>query len=190
MKDTDFTRLYSEHAAGLYGFLSYRTGDRVLAEDLLADTFERVLRARRGYDRRKGGERTWLYAIALNCVRDNARRAAAETRALAQVGADEDGAGRADADLEGLEQKDLLRQALAVLDPHEREVLALRFGADLRLAEIAAILGEPRSKIESRIYRGLKKLRRTVAGDLRGSRRLRRSEAAAGRKKGPPSVVG
>src|SRR4029077_7111716 len=56
MGDKDFTRLYSEHAQPLYAFLSYRTGDRVLAEDLLADKFERVLHARNGFDRRKASE--------------------------------------------------------------------------------------------------------------------------------------
>lgn len=165
MKDTEFTRLYSEHASGLYSFLSYRTGDRVLAEDLLADTFERVLRARNGYDNRKASERTWLYAIALNCVRDNARRATAESRALERVGAQANGHFQADPELAGLEQKDLLRHAFTVLDADEREVMALRFGGDLRLAEIAAILGESRSRIESRIYRGLKKLRGVLRQD-------------------------
>src|SRR5436309_15945003 len=82
MRNTDFERLYSEHAEPLLGFLAYRTGDRALSEDLLADTFERVLRARRPFDRRKASEKTWLYAIALNCVRDHARRQAAESRAL------------------------------------------------------------------------------------------------------------
>ena len=72
-------------AQGLYAFLAYRTGDRALAEDLLADTFERALRARRGFDRRRGTERNWLYAIALNLLRDHARRAATEGRAVDRV---------------------------------------------------------------------------------------------------------
>jgi len=42
----EFERLYEEHAQNLFGFLVYRTGDRSLAEDILADTFERVLRTR------------------------------------------------------------------------------------------------------------------------------------------------
>ena len=74
MRDDAFERLYGEHAQALYGFLSYRTGDRVLAEDLLADTFERALRAHKRFDPRKASEKTWLYAIALNCLRDHARR--------------------------------------------------------------------------------------------------------------------
>ena len=85
MRDEAFERLYAEHAQALFGFLSYRTGDRALAEDLLADTFERALRARRRFDRRKASEKTWLYAIALNCLRDHARRRASEGRALERI---------------------------------------------------------------------------------------------------------
>ena len=53
MKEGEFERLYSAHAQGLFGFLAYRTGDGALAEDLLADTFERVMRARRRFDPRR-----------------------------------------------------------------------------------------------------------------------------------------
>src|SRR3954467_1815814 len=54
MRDDDFERLYAAEAQGLFGFLVYRTGDRALAEDLLADSFERALRSRRRFDRRPG----------------------------------------------------------------------------------------------------------------------------------------
>ena len=57
-----FDRLYSEHAAGLLGFLAYQTGDRALAEDIVADTFERVLTSRSGWrgrqTRRPGSTRS------------------------------------------------------------------------------------------------------------------------------------
>src|SRR5688500_12776812 len=82
MRDDEFERLYAEHAQALFGFLVYRTGDRALAEDVLADAFERALRGRRRFDRRKASERTWLYAIALNRLRDHHRRSSAEARAL------------------------------------------------------------------------------------------------------------
>ena len=44
MRGADFDRLYVEHAQALFAFLAYRTGDRGLAEDLLADTFEAAYR--------------------------------------------------------------------------------------------------------------------------------------------------
>lgn len=159
MGNKEITRLFNEHAEPLYAFLCYRTGDRALAEDLVGDTFERVILAWRSFDRRKASERTWLYAIALNCARDKARHAAAETRALARVGADGGGAAPLELGLDGLERKELLSRALAELSPYEREAVGLRFGADLTLADIAVVLGEPRSKVETRLYRGLKKLR-------------------------------
>ena len=87
MRDDDFERLYAAEAQGLFGFLVYRTGDRALAEDLLADTFERALRSRKRYDRRRGPAKAWLYTIALNLLRDHARRAAAAERALERDGA-------------------------------------------------------------------------------------------------------
>src|SRR3954470_18582920 len=112
MRDSDFEALYAREAAGLYGFLAYRTSDRALAEDLLADTFERALRSRRRYDPARGSQRTWLYAIAMNLLRDHARRAAAEARAVEKVGRAVP-AGREQ--MENVERRDELQRALATL---------------------------------------------------------------------------
>jgi RNA polymerase sigma-70 factor (ECF subfamily) len=150
-----FDRLYTEHAAGLLGFLTYQTGDRALAEDIVADTFERVLTSRSGW-RGGSGEKTWLYAIALNRMRDLARRRGAESRALERAG--EIGAPVSD-ELGAVGDRDLLQRGLQMLSPEEREVVALRFGADLSLSEIAALLKERQSTIEGRLYRGLRRLR-------------------------------
>jgi RNA polymerase sigma-70 factor (ECF subfamily) len=156
MRRDDFERLYAEHAQALFGFLAYRTGDRVLAEDLLADTFERALRGRARFDRRRASEKTWLYAIALNLLRDQVRRAATETRALERL--PHGAAEPADA-LAGVEHRDEVQRAMAVLSDEEREVIALRFGGDLTVPEIARLLSQPLPRIEGRVYRALRKLR-------------------------------
>jgi RNA polymerase sigma-70 factor, ECF subfamily len=156
VRDEDFERLYAAHAGSLLGFLVYRTGDRALAEDLVADTFERVLRTRIRFDPRRSSEKTWLYTIAMNLLRDRSRREATEARALERavepVGA---GAGG----MEVVDDRDELRRALKALSPEEREAVALRFGADLTLPEIAKLTGESRSTIHGRVYRGLEKMR-------------------------------
>ena len=160
MRDDEFERLYEAEAQGLFGFLAYRTGDRSLAEDLLADTFERALRSRRGFDRRRGSAKTWLYAIALNLLRDQARRAAAEGRALERVGpAPAGGPELGDA----VEHRDVVQRALATLSAEEREAIALRFGAELTVPEIAEALREPLTTVEGRVYRALRKLRGELA---------------------------
>lgn len=158
MREDELDRLYSEHAQALFGFLVYRTGDRALAEDLVADTFERVLRARRRFDPRKGKEKTWLYTIALNRLRDVQRSTGAERRATERV-AGLAAATDAPQGYDSVEHRDALARAMAVLSDEERDAIALRFGAELTVPEIAKLLNEPLTTVEGRVYRALRKLR-------------------------------
>jgi RNA polymerase sigma-70 factor (ECF subfamily) len=159
LKDSDFERLYAAEAQGLFAFLAYRTGDRALAEDLLADAFERALRSRVKYDRKRGSEKTWLYAIALNLLRDHARRAAAEGRAYERVGVGGEGFDV----LAGVEARDEIGRAMQVLSGEEREAISLRFGAELTVPEIAVVLDQPLTTVEGRVYRALRKLKEALA---------------------------
>jgi RNA polymerase sigma factor (sigma-70 family) len=157
MRDDQFERLYEEEAQGLLGFLVYRTGDRALAEDVLADAFEKVLRSRRRFDPRRGSAKTWLYTVALNRLTDVQRRSQTERRALERIAAgseSEDAGGLGDVERGG----DLM-VALGGLSEEEREAIALRFGGDLTVPEVAKVLGVKLSTAEGRVYRGLEKLR-------------------------------
>jgi RNA polymerase sigma-70 factor (ECF subfamily) len=157
MRGDQFERLYEEHAAPLLAFLTYRTGNRAVAEDVLADTFERVLRSRRRFDPRKGSEKTWLYSIALNLVRDQARRRAAESRALESSVSVASGEGPTAVDL--VDERDRLVRAMQQLSDEERESIALRYGAELTAPEIARLTREKLTTVEGRVYRALRKLR-------------------------------
>ncbi|CAA9504887.1 MAG: hypothetical protein AVDCRST_MAG67-2267 [uncultured Solirubrobacteraceae bacterium] len=159
MREAEFERLYAEHAQRLFGFLVYRTGDRALAEDLVGDTFEAAYRARSRYDRRRASARTWLYTIALNLLRDQGRRQGAQARAYDRVGAGAVVGAGSDVALERVADRDRIMRSLAQLSEQERECVALRFGADLSLKEIAAAIDEPVTTVEGRLYRALRKLR-------------------------------
>jgi len=156
MRSRDFERLFSEHAEPLFGFLVYRTGDRHQAEDVLADTFERALRGRRGFDRLRGSEKAWLYTIALNCLRDHVRRLGVEERALARVGGGDESAPDPG---QRAEQRDMVTRLMAGLSAEEREVVSLRYGADLTVPEIARLLGVPLTTAEGRLARALRRMR-------------------------------
>jgi RNA polymerase sigma factor (sigma-70 family) len=146
--------LYEAHARGIFAFLAFRTGNRALAEDLLADTFERVLRTRR-LPRRDA--KAWLYKIALNLLRDHARRALVEERALTAVAVT--GRDTSSGAIDAVADRDAVRRALASLAPEEQEAIALRFGAELTVPEIAAVTGQPLPRTEGRVYRAMRKLR-------------------------------
>ena len=161
MRDDQFERLFEDHAQGLLGFLAYRSGDRALAEDVLADAFERALRSRRRFDPRRGSAKTWIYSIALNRLRDQMRRGEAERRAVGSVAA---GAVTEAPGLEQIEDRSDLGRALARLSDEEREAVALRYGGDLTVREVARITGVKLSTAEGRVYRGLEKLRDLLEG--------------------------
>ena len=152
--------MYRSHLASLFGFLVYRTGDRALAEDLAAETFTRALGKRKRFDRRKASQKTWLYAIALNLLRDHVRHVDAEARAmervetLALVAA---GGGGTAVDV--VEGRDVIQRALTVLSPEERDAIALRYGAELTIPEISEVTGEEHTTVDGRVYRALRKLR-------------------------------
>ena len=157
IREEEFERLYATHAQRLFGFLAYRTGDRALAEDLVADTFERAMRGRRRFDRRRASETTWLYTIALNVLRDHGRRrggrgqgARAPWPARPQTCRKHPSRSSSGTDLQ---------RALMTLSDAEREAIALRFGADMTVPEIAKLQRERLTTIEGRVYRALRKLR-------------------------------
>lgn len=159
MTRDQFERLYADHAQDLFGFLVYRTGDRALAEDLLADTFERAFRARRRFDPGRGRAKSWLYSIAINLLRDTMRRLSTEQRALTLAHA---GAAAA-TEAEPPDERASLHQAIAALTDEEREAVALRYGGDLTVREAARAAGVRATTMEGRIARALRKLREELA---------------------------
>ena len=90
-------------------------------------------------------------------LRDHARRDAARTRASDRLVPVPE--GQLDRRLAAVDDRDELARALETLSDEERTVIALRFGADLTVPEIADSLGEKLTTVEGRVYRALRKLR-------------------------------
>jgi RNA polymerase sigma-70 factor (ECF subfamily) len=160
MNTEDFEHLYAEHAQPLYAFLVYRTRDHALAEDIMADTFVRVLRTNWPFDRRRASRKTWVYSIALNVLRDHLRRGDAERRAMERTRGSAPPPEEDPASAVG--ERDDLGAALAQLSEDEREAIALRYGADLSVAEVAKLVKAPVKTVEGRILRALRKMRETL----------------------------
>ena len=152
----EFEQMYLEHRQRLFGFLVYRTGDRALAEDLLGDVFERAFRAFASFDPRRGSPAAWLYAIALNRLRDHQRRAEVERASLERISRVEPTSVELPHD--AVADRDRLMRALPVLSQRDREIVALRFGADLTAPQIARVTGQPLTTIEGRLFRALRRL--------------------------------
>ena len=143
----------------VYAYVAYRVGDPGEAEDITSETFERALRYRGSFDPRKGDAVGWLLGIARNCLYD--RQLRPREQALVQ---EQPAAG--DLEAEVIERL-TLNQALAALSVNDRELLALRYGADLRAREIAHLLDQRTNAVEVALSRA----RARLAAELEKSSR-------------------
>ncbi len=153
-----FERLYRSSRDDVFAYVCTLLRDPAAAEDVTALAFERAYRRRRTFDRRRGEERAWLFGIARNAALDELRR----RRRLAALVADpEDAAGAGVEDgAEVALRRTAVRSALAGLPARDREVIALKFHAGLRNAELAQVLGISESAAGTLLYRAMEKLRR------------------------------
>jgi RNA polymerase sigma-70 factor (ECF subfamily) len=155
----DLTALVERHHYSLVGFLYRMTGgDRTLAEDLVQETFLRVIHAIQQYQYPRPFK-PWLYMIATNIARDTFKRA--ETRRAADMPDDDHllSDERPEELLVEVDEERRVAQALLKLPDHQREVVILRYYQELSLAEIAEALDIPIGTVKSRLSIGLDRLR-------------------------------
>jgi RNA polymerase sigma factor (sigma-70 family) len=143
----------------VYGFFAYRLGSRDDAEDLTQQTFERALRAWDRFDPRRAAAGTWLIAIARNLLIDHYRAAGPEAGhvPIEDVAPTDLPAANGAQPVVGLEPE--LADALGALAQRDREVLALRYGADLTGPEIVELTGLTLANVQQIISRSLRRLR-------------------------------
>jgi RNA polymerase sigma-70 factor, ECF subfamily len=148
-----FAQAAERHLDDVYGYLAWFTGDRTVAEDLAAETFERALRLWHRFDPERGSARTWLCQVARTVALDHFRSERRRTR-REELAAPHD---RVEAPFaEGLSPD--LEAALHRLTPGEREVIALRVVLDLDAVTAARALGISATNCTTRLNRALRKL--------------------------------
>lgn len=155
--DVDWNAVYRQELPRIYNYFRYRLGDNALAEDLTSATFEKAWRARDKYRRDLAAFSTWLYTIARNVATDHLR---AHREPLSYDTLDEHPAPgsphEAYAHRAELEQ---LGALLGQLNEHERELVALKYGAELNNREIAQQLGMSESNVGTTLHRVVTRLR-------------------------------
>jgi RNA polymerase sigma factor (sigma-70 family) len=137
----------------VYAYVAYRIGDGPDAEDVTSDVFERALRYRESYDATRGAPLPWLLGIARRCVDDLGRKAR-PTLELEQI----ERATLEDVASEAVQRLNLTA-AIRRLDDRSRDLLALRFGADLSARAIGEVLGLKTNAVEVALHRTLGRLR-------------------------------
>jgi len=166
----DVERLFREYHDPLVRYLTRRLGDRDWAEDVAQETFARALR-----QGELQNERAWLFAVATNLVRDEARKDARRRRHLellteeAKVNVVE----QPITELERAQERALARRAIDALTERDREALLMREeGLDYKeIAEALelslASVGTTLSRARRRLVEAYEEMRREEGGGRR-----------------------
>ena len=143
-----FEELYTQHKTGIYRYALSILKNPDRAEDVLQETFVRLLRSN-GLPFDPGGAQAWLYRVARNLCYDQLRKQKQETE-YSEIGSP-DQCGFLD--------------MIQTLSPKEQEILSLKFLGNLTHKEIADVLGLTVHGTKKRYERAIGKLRQSMKED-------------------------
>jgi RNA polymerase sigma-70 factor (ECF subfamily) len=153
----DWDKVYEDLLPKVFHFLSYKVGDLHIAEDLTAITFEKAWASRKNFRRDSGQLLSWIIGIARHVANDHFRTPSRE------IGLEElNDTFNPPLEEELQRRLDYARivQILAKYSPRDRELIALKYGAELTNREIARLTGLSESNVGTTLHRVVSKLRK------------------------------
>ncbi|MFQ3542939.1 RNA polymerase sigma factor SigX [Halobacillus rhizosphaerae] len=169
-----FERIYEQYHQDLYQFIMYMVKDRDIAEDLVQETYIKILRSYHTYDNRSS-EKTWLFSIARHVTIDYFRK---QKRKRARIFDWFDWGEKQETiqDHQPLPeelaiQNDELREVYQTLDQctvDQKTVIILRYIQGMSIKETASILGFSESKIKTTQHRAIKAIKDKLENKVEG----------------------
>lgn len=165
MSPTLLGRLYDTYFPRLYNYLSYRTTNREEAEDLTELVFERVIAKYHTFDPKRGAFESWIFTIARNALLNHKRQQFRHPES--ELTEWFEGEEELSPDRLFLKQEELhrLRHYLTRLNERERELIALRYGAELSQRRVGELLGMNEATVAVALSRAVRRLRVMFEGE-------------------------
>lgn len=160
--------LYDRYEAKIYHYIYRRCGDQVMAEDLTAQVFLKMLESIHDGKSWHSSFSGWLYRIAHNLVIDQYRRRDRQPSvniddAPPTAANVEDPVATAEMNIDA----ERLRAAIRRLTDEQAEVVSLRFLEGYSIAEVAAMVGRTEGAIKALQYRAVAALRSLLYDEMR-----------------------
>ena len=153
-----FAQLYGLTRGAVYALALSLLRDAHEAQDVAQDAYVKVWESAPAY-RSQGSPMAWLLTVTRNLARSRLRQSGR------QVALNEEAWNAIPSAVPDVEERQLLRGALAGLGAEEREIVLLHAVTGLKHREIAQLLEQPLSTVLSKYHRGLKKLRAQMKGE-------------------------
>ncbi|ATW27931.1 sigma-70 family RNA polymerase sigma factor [Candidatus Formimonas warabiya] len=162
-----FKEIYETHYKRVYNYISYRINNHHDTADLVSQVFERVIQKYRTYEPKCAVFEAWLIGIARNTVTDYLRKQKKNfSISLDYVIDFISGSSQPEEVIVINENNKSLVKALAKLSDKERNIVALKFAAELKNRDIAELMGISDSNVGVILFRSLKKLRKELEKEV------------------------
>ena len=162
-----FRYLVEQHQNVVFGTAYNMTGNRALAEELAQEAFLSAWKGIRGF-RRGSPFKPWLMRILVNTVMAHRRKRSVETTPI-EESAWADDAEHPAALAESRLERQTVQRAIRGLSPEHRQVVVLRYFADMTVPEVARASGVNEGTVKSRLHRAHQALRQRL-GDAQWQR--------------------
>lgn len=168
-----FAQLVRRHQGPLYNFALRQVRTAQVAEDVVQETFVRVVQNARDF-KHEARFTTWVYTIVRNLCIDHLRKSALRKHPSLDAARGDDAEGptlgeqtadaRANVEREagGTELKTRIARAVELLPDEQREVFLMREVSNLPFKEIAQITGVPENTVKSRMRYALERLQEAL----------------------------
>ncbi|MDA8330527.1 MAG: sigma-70 family RNA polymerase sigma factor [Candidatus Dormibacteraeota bacterium] len=171
-----FGALYDQYFPQIYRYVASRVRSRELAEDITSEVFFKALRAIGRYRHTGHPFSSWLYQIAINAITDHYRSRRRDEESLDDGPELVDGAVAVDEEVAQRMGAQDIWDLIDALPEQQRIAMTLKYGEDLKLAEVGVIMGKSEGAVKLLIFRGTATLRQRL--------QARRDSAAEDRVRG------
>ncbi len=156
--------IYDLYANTVYAFCLKRCGHKETAEDIVSQTFMKLLESANTIEFQGQRITAWLYRVALNAIIDLSRKSSTKKEHVSDnletwdPPSDDDPAWNTELVIEG----EALRNAMATLSDRDQRVLSLRFYGGFEPDEIAKELDISANHASVLVYRAVGRLRQSL----------------------------
>jgi len=160
-----FTRLYLRHYDAIFRYCVHRLFERTTAEDIASEVFLKMVENFQTFDGNERQFRNWLYRIATNAVNEHLRKTTRRSAILTWVwrGSSKAGVDEGTVADESQGNQAVVKKAMLTLKPEYQAIVTMRFFENLKLEEIAEVVGTSAGTVRSQLSRAMEKLRKHIS---------------------------
>ena len=157
-----FTQIYDDCYRMVYRYFFYKTGGKELSEDLTAETFLKAYTNFSHFDDKKASVQTWLMTLAKNIYIDNFRKHKNQIYVSDELLTETPDTTDFEKEILSADTYKILYKAMSYLGDNEKNLIALKYSAELKNKEIAVIIGKSERHTAVMLGRIITKLKKTL----------------------------